>query len=289
MSTWINKLRAGERPGSDDWVEFLKEAHRRAPGMTPIAFGGFRDDAGRNSYDILAQSISCEPGAHVLDLACGDGHLIPPLLGRLGTGGRVSAVDMSEAEVEIGRAKFTDPRVEFHLARAQALPLPDQSVHAVFCHMALMLMAPIEPVISELSRVLKPGGHFAAVMGAAPTGDVLGDILGAGLKVFCKRFPKGMEAQKGDPRVASAEGLAELFSSERGFGPVRLQEFHLNASLNAAGLWRMLRNTYFVSVLDEADHADLRRELQVLAENHGDSAGAVHFKFPIKLIATGRV
>ncbi len=51
------------------------------------------------------------------------------------------------------------------LAEAQKIPLGDASADAVLCHMALMLMLPIEPVIGEIHRVLAPGGIFAAVSG----------------------------------------------------------------------------------------------------------------------------
>ena len=44
--------------------------------------------------------------------------------------------------------------------------LATASVDVIVSHMALMLMAPLDEVIREMHRVLRPGGMLAAVVGS---------------------------------------------------------------------------------------------------------------------------
>ncbi len=161
MTRFFEKLRQGETPSAEDWNEHLREAHRLAPSMTPKAFAALSTADGKNSYEILAETLSprLPSRAQIVDLACGDGYLTPFLLRRLGADGRVLGVDISEGELNVARQVCTDPRVSFELAPAEKLPLRDASVDQIVCHMAFMLMLPVEPVVAEIARVLKHGAN----------------------------------------------------------------------------------------------------------------------------------
>jgi len=50
------------------------------------------------------------------------------------------------------------------LADAAALAVADGCAGSVVCSMALMLVQPLEKVVSEVARVLRPGGVFVALM-----------------------------------------------------------------------------------------------------------------------------
>jgi SAM-dependent methyltransferase len=47
------------------------------------------------------------------------------------------------------------------------MPLPDASCDVMLSHMALHIMTPVEPVLCEVARVLKPHGTFHAFLPAA--------------------------------------------------------------------------------------------------------------------------
>src|SRR6516162_9896417 len=126
MSNFTNKIQNGQSPTDEDWTDHLLEAHNKAPSMTPDAFASYQTSEGKNSYQILADKISPNTG-HIVDLACGDGHLIPHLLPKLSHNGKISAVDMSAIELAIARRTVKDPRVSFFQAKAQNLPLGDRS------------------------------------------------------------------------------------------------------------------------------------------------------------------
>ena len=165
---------------------FLADCHDRAPGGSTRAFAGLQVQANDgcvypSSYHALLSALlsalqatlqaAALPPGPVLDLACGDGHLLQLLRA---TGRPLLGVDLSAGELAAARTRLGDASklwgdsVLLHQARAQALPLADASVAAITCHMALMLMAEPAAVVTELRRVLKPGGRLLAVVPATP-------------------------------------------------------------------------------------------------------------------------
>ena len=96
----------------------------------------------------------------VLDVGCGTGNLTSSLLDRLGPQGRVLALDLVPAMIEIARCKNPDPRVEWHVADAQRLPLPSSSVDRVVCFSVWPHFDAAPAAAAELGRVLRGGGQL---------------------------------------------------------------------------------------------------------------------------------
>lgn len=107
--------------------------------------------------------LAVRPGATVLDIACGNG-AFSRRLAHLGT--QVLAFDFSQRFLERARARTQEhaDRIEYKLVdatdEAQLLALGARRFDAAVCIMALMDMAAIEPLLSALGQLLKPGGHF---------------------------------------------------------------------------------------------------------------------------------
>jgi len=53
-------------------------------------------------------------------------------------------------------------RTDIHLLDSDRLPIPDQSVDIVICFYVLEHLAPMEKYLSEIIRILKPGGQLVA-------------------------------------------------------------------------------------------------------------------------------
>lgn len=102
-------------------------------------------------HDILS---SLPPGA-ALDAACGTGRYAAYLAAR---GHRVIGVDSSPAMLAHARTRV--PQAEFQPGDLHELPLPDEHVDIVVCALALVHVPDLRPVIAELARVLRPGGHL---------------------------------------------------------------------------------------------------------------------------------
>jgi SAM-dependent methyltransferase len=72
---------------------------------------------------------------------------------------KVVLLDSSEVHVEAARlALATDPRYEVALGDALALPYPDASFDAVVCVRVMHHFSDPAPVVSELGRIVRPGG-----------------------------------------------------------------------------------------------------------------------------------
>jgi SAM-dependent methyltransferase len=285
-SKFGDKISRGETPTAEDWSIYLIEAHKQAPSMTPKAFAAHKTKTGLNSYQRLANTIETGDPRDlcVVDLACGDGHLIPYLLPKIDAGSTVFGIDMSEGELAVARQAVKDNRVKFLTAYAQELPLESGSVDYVFCHMALMLMMPVEPVVAELSRVLKLGGVFSAVIGARNTEGLFSEIQSLIGRYLLSKYPTMKHVRTGDPRVGSLEGLRGLFDSRLGFNEIAdLEDVELEVRLPVAELWSFIQDMYLVSMLAQPEQEELRAMVLALAQPHADPNGEVSFPFAMKL------
>jgi ubiquinone/menaquinone biosynthesis C-methylase UbiE len=270
MSEFSDKIRKGALPSDQDWENHLVEAHAREPRMTPEAFAGFRTQEGLNSYEILAAELPLPPrDLTVIDLACGDGHLIPYLLPRLGSASKIVGVDISLEGLEIARKEIRDSRVGFALGRAQQMPVENASVDFVLCHMAFMLMSPVEEVLAEIHRVLKPGGKFSAV------------ISGGETEGFYKHIRRlcGLFVQAHLPR------FHESRSSQIEVSKFQVRPFKLRYYVSPEGVWDYLRNMYFIPMMPEPAQRELKDELMALARDYQDESGKILFFVPMQLLA----
>lgn len=95
-------------------------------------------------------------GTKVLDLCCGPGFLAA---GAMRRGAEATGLDFSATAIELARARF--PGCRFEQGDAQALPFPDASFDSVVCGYGLMHVPEPTVVMSEIRRVLRPGGRVA--------------------------------------------------------------------------------------------------------------------------------
>jgi SAM-dependent methyltransferase len=94
----------------------------------------------------------------VLDVGCGDGRL-SRIVDEAWAGQRIwVGVDSDEAEIDAARSgKLYEG---LYAASAASLPLDDSTFDAAFSNSVLEHIPQVEPVIAEVSRLLKMGGRF---------------------------------------------------------------------------------------------------------------------------------
>jgi ubiquinone/menaquinone biosynthesis C-methylase UbiE len=96
-------------------------------------------------------------GQTVLDAGCGGGRN-SLAMARLGAG-QVHAVDIAAQGVETARQRTSSfSNVKVHHASVLDLPFPDRMFDMVWCAGVLMITDDADHALSELVRVLKPGG-----------------------------------------------------------------------------------------------------------------------------------
>lgn len=103
------------------------------------------------------------PGARILDVGCGAGVdtiLAGFLAGPRGASVGVDIVPEMVARAEKSRALAGLGNVLFQNASGEALPFAGRSFEVVISNGAINLMPDKEAVLSEIERVLKPGGRL---------------------------------------------------------------------------------------------------------------------------------
>jgi ubiquinone/menaquinone biosynthesis C-methylase UbiE len=92
-------------------------------------------------------------GLRLLDLGCGTGHYMARLAGH---GFEVAGVDASPEMLQHARAN--NPAADIREGGVEAIPFPDCTFDFLICIEVLRYLPESRPCISEMARVLKPGG-----------------------------------------------------------------------------------------------------------------------------------
>lgn len=104
------------------------------------------------------------PGETVLDLGSGAGLDVLLSARRVGPYGKAYGLDMTDemlAAANANKEKAGAANVEFLKGYIEDIPLPDNSVDVVISNCVINLSADKTKVMSEIFRVLKPGGRVA--------------------------------------------------------------------------------------------------------------------------------
>jgi arsenite methyltransferase len=113
---------------------------------------------------ILLEAIAPRPGEQALDIGCGPGFVVEELARAVGPEGKVFALDNSESAIVMARQRCAAlANVEFQRADATRLPYPDAHFDLVISTQVYEFIPEIQTALSELHRVLRPGGRAAII------------------------------------------------------------------------------------------------------------------------------
>jgi len=114
--------------------------------------------------------IPLREGEDVLDVACGTGVLARKARERYGNLGRVIGADLNAGMIETAQS-LTDQHskaCEWHVADASDMPFVDHSFAAIFCQQGLQFFPDEDAALSEMKRLLRPGGKIALSIWSKP-------------------------------------------------------------------------------------------------------------------------
>jgi demethylmenaquinone methyltransferase/2-methoxy-6-polyprenyl-1,4-benzoquinol methylase len=121
-------------------------------------------------------------GDAILDLASGTGDLIKLYHKKIGNSGRIVSSDINEAMLDEGKRNLINSGVlgvEFVQANAEKLPFEDNSFDLVSIAFGLRNVTDKDKALSEMCRVLKPGGVLIVLEFSKTTNPVLEKIYDA--------------------------------------------------------------------------------------------------------------
>src|SRR6185369_8054761 len=159
-------------------------------------------------------------GERVLDIGCGAGASSLALAARVGAGGQVLGVDISEPL--IGRARALTPQdtpVQFRVADAGNAELPEGAFDILFSRFGVMFFDDPTAAFAHMRRALQPGGRvsFVCWRGAAEN-DWVRLPMGAIKRIVAPAAPPDSEAPGpfsfGDrgrvARILTAAGFSDI-------------------------------------------------------------------------------
>jgi len=144
-------------------------------------YGHFATYLESGALEFLSR-INVEPGARILDVACGAGQTAIPMSR---AGAKVTGVDIASNLIEQARARAQAENLDarFDEGDAEMLPYDDGSFDLVVSLIGAMFAPRPELVSAELKRVCRPGGKI--IMGNwTPTG-----FVGQMFKIHGKHVP----------------------------------------------------------------------------------------------------
>jgi arsenite methyltransferase len=168
------------------------------------------------------------PGEVVLDLGSGGGIDVLLSARRVAPGGRAYGLDMTDEMLELAQRNQAEAGVEnaeFLKGEIEDVPLPDGHVDVVISNRVINLSTEKQPVISEASRVLKPGGRFA-----------VSDVVFLGEKdMLPSGVARSVELWSGCVSGALEKGEYEALLSQAGFAEVAVGVTHMYPPEQIAG------------------------------------------------------
>ena len=176
----------------------------------------------------LAGAVGWNPGACVLDVACGAGYPALAAARAVGPRGRVVAVDLSPEMVAIasGEARRAElGHVAFEVMDAESLTCEPAAFEGVTNAYGLMFCPEPARALAESRRMLVPGGRIAVVVWDEPAKNPFFTAIRGPAERFLALQPPAPDGP-GPFRLASPAVLRTLLE-EAGFTAVRVETLPL--------------------------------------------------------------
>lgn len=176
-----------ERPGSDrataDGLRGRLHGMWAAVAPAWAEHAAYADARGADIGQKMLDLVTPAPGERVLELACGPGGLGLAAVPRVAPGGEVVLSDVVPEMTAIASARAGAlglTNVSARVLDLEDIEQPDNSYDVVLCREGLMFATNPDNALSEIRRVLRPGGRVAvAVWGPRERNPWLGVVFDA--------------------------------------------------------------------------------------------------------------
>ena len=133
------------------------------------AYERFMGRWSRLAGDQFLDWLGLPKGLKLLDVGCGNGAFTEVLINRTAPA-EVTGIDPSEGQLAYARTRPGVKSAQFRTADAQALPFADGSFDAATMALVIVFVSDPAKAVSEMARVVRPGGCVATYMWDIPAG-----------------------------------------------------------------------------------------------------------------------
>jgi len=148
-----------QQPGLD----FIAAQLRTPSGDFANKIADAMDEANERLFDLTFQSMDVQDGQEILEIGFGSGKFVPRLLAAAGNLS-LKGLELSEEMVELAKVNNPDAvasgAFEPVAGSSDNMPFQDDSFDKVYCNMVIFFWDDPAVHLSEVRRVLKPGGTF---------------------------------------------------------------------------------------------------------------------------------
>jgi len=152
---WRTRDSSTTSQDEDPWKATGNAAERYQRYFVPAVFAPWASD--------LVRRADLQPNDRVLDVACGTGVVARLAAQRVGAGGTVVGLDLSRDMLAVARAlpPISGAAIEWQEGNALSLPFSSHTFQKVLCQQGLQFFSDRAKAVSDMHRVLVPGGRLA--------------------------------------------------------------------------------------------------------------------------------
>ena len=257
-SSWIKKINFGKNPNSQDLLDHINTIHSHYAGFTERIATSCCDLNGKNSYELLLDTINSNVHKDILDLACGSGVLLEYCNKYFNSNLKLCGIDMNVNELKLAQTRLLNKDINFYNAKAQHLNfIEDSSKDVIFCHWALTLMDPVIPVLKTVKRILRNQGIFSAIVdGDSKSAAGYLEIHNLIYKFVQKIFPNYGLLELGDQRVRSLKTLNKLIKKIFYDCEIKITPHILTFKQKPKVLAKEVSGFFYASLVLSSEHYD---------------------------------
>jgi len=258
------RLASGERFRGPLASSFYNAVHAIDPTATEDTIAPLTGNGQVNIYRSLLAWASIMPGERIIDIGCGSGGAARAAADIVGPTGMVVGIDPCARTLEVARQRTPDdlPIAYLNVAAERMVGIEDKGFDCAVASLSLEEFQDLPAALTEIRRVLRPGGRFVASVSAFDRlRPVDSAFMGAVMAVIARHVPAGLSGRATRASIPLEPDDARAFS-DAGFLRPEERDVQLPAILETEDdAWALFGRTHIAYMLDEEGQEDLRATL----------------------------
>ncbi len=258
------RLIDGERFRGPLASSFYNAVHAIDPTATEDTIAPLTGNGQVNIYRSLLAWASVMPGERIIDIGCGSGGATRTAAGIVGPDGMVVGIDPCAHALEVARQRTPDdlPVAYINVNAERMVGIEDKGFDCAIASLSLEEFQDLPAALSEILRVLRPGGRFVASVSAFDRlRPVDSAFMGAVMAVIARNVPAGLSGRATRASIPLEPDDARAFA-DAGFLRPEERDVQLPVILETEDdAWSFFGRTHIAYMLDDEGRADLRATL----------------------------